>query len=59
MTDNEKVKLAKKAIRDFAVEHYGWDAKYHPEAREKYDALMEMADNLRGTGCQLELVRGR
>jgi len=43
MTEKEKQKLAAKAIRSYAQEHWGWSAKYHPEDREKYDALMEQA----------------
>ncbi len=46
MTEHAKRKLAAKAIRNYAREHYGWDAKYYPEKRELFDALMEMADKL-------------
>ena len=35
------IELAIKAIRSYAQEHYGWDAKYHPEAMNKYQELME------------------
>ena len=46
MTEHAKIKLAVKAIRHYAQEHYGWGAKYHPEQLEKFEALMDMADNL-------------
>lgn len=46
MSEREKRKLAAKAIRSFASEHYGWAAKYHPEDYEKWAALMEMADKV-------------
>jgi hypothetical protein len=38
--------LAIKAIRCYAMEHYGWAAKYHPEDRHKWDMLMEAAKML-------------
>jgi hypothetical protein len=40
MTDKAIIELAKKAIRSYAQEHFGWAAKYHPEDLEKYEALM-------------------
>jgi hypothetical protein len=46
MTEREKIKLAVKALRGYAQEHWGWSAKYHPEDKEKYAALMEMAEKL-------------
>ena len=55
MTEKEKSKLAAKAIRNYAQEHYGWSAKYHPEDREKWDVLMEMANQL--SQCHHELEK--
>ncbi len=46
MTEEAKRKLAAKAIREYAREHWGWAAKYYPEQYEKWLACMEMADKL-------------
>ena len=46
MTEKEKTKLAVKAIRSYAQEHFGWAAKFHPEEKEKWDALIEVANKL-------------
>lgn len=46
MTEKAKIKLAVKALTSYAQEHWGWSAKYHPDEKEKYDALMEVADKL-------------
>ncbi len=46
MTEREKVKLASKAIRSYAQEHWGWGAKFHPDQEDKYNACMEIADKL-------------
>lgn len=43
MTKNAKIKLAKKAILNYAQEHYGWGAKYHPDEKDKFDALIDVA----------------
>ena len=48
MTYTAIINLAIKAVQSYANEHYGWDAKIHPEAREKYDALMEAIKILEG-----------
>ena len=48
MTYTAIINLAIKAIQSYANEHYGWDAKIHPEAKEKYDALMEAINILKG-----------
>lgn len=48
MTENQKAKLAAKAIRCYCQEHMGWSAKYQPADREAYDALMEIADRMEG-----------
>ena len=42
MTQNEKIKVAIKAIRSYAQEHYGWDAKFHEDKRELWDKHMEV-----------------
>ena len=46
MSEHEKLTLAIKAIRSYAQAQWGWGAKYHPEEREKFDALMQVADSL-------------
>ena len=46
MSDKAKRKFAAKMLRRFAIEYYGWQSKHHPDQREKYDILMEMADKL-------------
>lgn len=46
MTEKAEIKLAVHAIRSFAQEHYGWSAKYHPEDKEKWLALMNVATTL-------------
>lgn len=56
MTEHAKRKLAAKAIRNYAQEHYGWSAKYHPDKLEMFDALMEMADKMEN--CK-ELVKAK
>ena len=43
MTFRAKIKLAIKAIKDYANGHYGWSAKLHAEDKEIFDALMEIA----------------
>jgi len=40
------INLAKKAIISYAQEHYGWAAKYHPDERDKWDALMKAIEML-------------
>ncbi len=55
MTDREKNKLAAKAIRAYAQEHFGWGAKFHPEQEQKYIALLEIANKLNDG---YELVKG-
>jgi hypothetical protein len=57
VTDNEKIKLAIKAIRTYNSEHYGWDAKYHPDELEKYTALVEMANMLKECGIRMMKAR--
>ena len=46
MSDKAKRKFAAKMLRRFAIEYYGYNARHHPDQREKYDILMEMADKL-------------
>lgn len=41
MTKSAIIRLAVKALQSYATEHYGWETKFHEDAREKYDALME------------------
>jgi hypothetical protein len=42
MTKNEKIRVAIKAIRKYAQEHYGWDAKFHEDKRREWDKHMEV-----------------
>lgn len=46
MTKIAIINLAIKALKSYATEHYGWSARRHPEAREKWDALMKAAEML-------------
>ena len=42
MTTNAKIKLAVDAIRKYARDLYGWEAKFHPEKKAKYDEYQEV-----------------
>jgi hypothetical protein len=41
MTKNEAIKIAIKAVRKYATEHYGWDAKFHEDKKREWDKYME------------------
>ena len=42
MTHNEKVKKTKDVVKRWAIEMYGFDAKFNPEKKAKWDELMEI-----------------
>jgi hypothetical protein len=42
VTQNEKIRIAVKAIRKYAQEHFGWDAKFHEDKKHEWDNHMEV-----------------
>ena len=42
MSQNEKIKIGIKAIRSYAQEHYGWDAKFDEDKKDLWDKHMEV-----------------
>ena len=41
MTKNAAINLAVKILKRWAVEYYGWDANHKPEAKKKWDDIVE------------------
>ena len=48
MTKNSAINLAIKALRRFARDYYGWEAKFHPDKRAEYDKYMQAIKLLEG-----------
>jgi hypothetical protein len=41
MTRNAAIKLAIDTMRKYARDYYGWEAKFHPDKKDKYDEYHE------------------
>ena len=48
MTKTAMLSMAIKIIKIHARDYYGWEAKFHPDKKDKYDQLMEICKFLEG-----------